>query len=75
MSTWIVVHNRWFRGEEQTYEGQPMPQAFATPEERAGFIEFLGELPLALERDDVRAVHASWGPIDGLVFQHRSSLA
>ena len=56
--------NRWFRGEEQTYDGQRMPQAFATPEERASIIDFLGELPLALEREDVRAVHASWGPTE-----------
>ena len=56
--------NRWFRGEDQLFDGEVMPQAKATPAERKGIIDLMASLPLAAEREDVRAVHASWGPID-----------
>lgn len=38
------------------------PAVTVDPDEKAGFEEFLLSLPLALERDDLRVVHACWHP-------------
>ena len=60
----VKADNRWFRGEVQLFDAHPMPQAFPTDRERADIQRFLNTLPLALERDEVRTVHAGWGPIE-----------
>ena len=43
-----------------------MPQAYPTDTERGEIERFIASMPLALEREDIRAVHASWGPVEGL---------
>jgi len=48
------VDNGWFFGEAN--EGQRQ----ATDEERENIRAFFSELPLILERDDLRVVHACW---------------
>ncbi len=71
--------NGWFRGEVQYFGDEPMPQAFATETEQAFIMDFISAMPLALEREELRVVHASWGPVDevrdssqdlGRVFAH-----
>ena len=58
--------NRWFWGETETIrndKGGVWPQAlFTSATERLATLTFLGNLPLALEREDVAVVHASWQP-------------
>ena len=56
--------NGWFRGEVQYFGDEPMPQAFATEAEQISILDFIATMPLALERQDLRVVHASWGPVD-----------
>jgi hypothetical protein len=38
----------------------PFPSKLATDDERAAILAFFADLPLALERDDLRVVHAAW---------------
>src|SRR5690625_1140834 len=38
------------------------PFVRATSQEKNNIVEFLNQLPIALERDDIRIVHASWIP-------------
>ena len=56
----LVDHSHWFHG------GGPgpatMPQAVLPPDEKAAVLAFFRSLPLALEREDVVVVHASWDP-------------
>lgn len=57
--------NGWFRGDTSDHwQHGGVTQAFqsrlATDDERAPILRFLGELPLVLERDDLRVVHACW---------------
>lgn len=55
--------NEWFYGEPQamTGTGAWIPQRLlGTEAERAELLEFLETLPLALERADLRVVHACW---------------
>ncbi|BAM03985.1 metallophosphoesterase [Phycisphaera mikurensis] len=53
-----VDHSHWFHGGGV---GPPtMPQAVLPPEQRADVLGFFRSLPLALEREDVVAVHACW---------------
>lgn len=53
--------NQWFRGEVQELrEGGRVPQALADDADRAWILDFLRSLPIALERHDLRAVHACW---------------
>lgn len=55
--------NEWFYGDEQTLTGTGgvIPQrVLGTDAERAELLEFLETLPLALERADLRVVHACW---------------
>ena len=58
--------NRWFWGETETIrndKGGVWPQAlFTSATERLATLTFLGNLPLALEREDVAVVHAAWQP-------------
>lgn len=53
--------NRWFYGEEYRDEnGQLIPMRLAQKPERRRIVEFFATLPLALERSDIRIVHACW---------------
>lgn len=53
--------NGWFfdRNHELA-NGEFLNSKAATPERRAAWTGFLGQLPLALVRDDLRVVHACW---------------
>lgn len=53
--------NGWFFAEDHDRAaGKFLQSRQATAAERASFPEFLASLPLALERDDLRVVHAAW---------------
>ncbi|MBM4377031.1 MAG: metallophosphoesterase [Deltaproteobacteria bacterium] len=59
--------NGWFEGRTDDHaqfdgERRVFPSRVATSSERERIRAFLSELPLALERDDLRVVHASWDP-------------
>lgn len=57
--------NEWFHGEAQALRGDAgvIPQrVLGTQAERDELTEFLSGLPLALEREDLRLVHACWQP-------------
>jgi hypothetical protein len=58
--------NRWFWGEEFLDEdGRAAPQRLAGNAIQQRVLSFFAMLPLALERDDLRIVHACWD--DGMV--------
>jgi hypothetical protein len=53
--------NKWFFGEDFLDEnGQVVPQVLADDPIRRRLCEFFRSLPLALERPDLRVVHACW---------------
>jgi len=55
--------NHWFYGEEWSLagEGNPITRAQLADETiRQNVLAFFGTLPLALERNDLRVVHACW---------------
>lgn len=54
--------NHWFFGEERSLDGsdQPTPAVLADDEIRQSAVDFFKTLPLALQRDDLRVVHACW---------------
>lgn len=54
--------NHWFFGEEWSLDGsdEPTPAVLADDGVRQTVINFFQTLPLVLERDDVRVVHACW---------------
>ena len=55
--------NHWFFGEEWSLEGKGCPitpAVLADDGIRKTVVEFFQTLPLALERDGVRVVHACW---------------
>jgi hypothetical protein len=54
--------NHWFFGEEWSLDGsdEPTPAVLADENIRQTVIDFFKTLPLALERNDVRVVHACW---------------
>lgn len=60
--------NEWFYGQEQRLEvgkkrassGPRIPQRRVSHAEREELLLFIQRLPLALEREDLRAVHACW---------------
>ena len=54
--------NHWFFGEEWALDGSnvPTPAKLADDSVRRQVLELFGSLPLVLERDDVRVVHACW---------------
>ncbi|TAH36857.1 MAG: metallophosphoesterase [Planctomycetota bacterium] len=55
--------NEWFYGEAQLYrDGRPLRQRLAGAAERRELLAFFRGLPLALEREDARVVHACWHP-------------
>lgn len=52
--------NNWFFGEEHKEEGIVVPQVLADESTRKHVIAFFRTLPITLERDDLRVVHACW---------------
>ncbi len=57
--------NGWFRDDPHDHwqhagGTQPFRSRLATDDERATITRFLRDLPLALEREDLRVVHACW---------------
>ena len=52
--------NDWFWSEYTARDAKYEPRAHLPPEQRDDVIAFLRRLPLALERTDVRVVHAAW---------------
>lgn len=54
--------NGWFFGEEFRHEGKLVPQKIADEAIKRHVVDFFRTLPLALERHDLRVVHACWKP-------------
>lgn len=56
--------NGWFYAEEfiDSKSGLVVPQVLADDDIRAETLKFFNSLPLALEREDVRVIHACWQP-------------
>jgi len=53
--------NGWFFAQDHDrVEGRFLASQQATAAERERFLEFIATLPLALERPDLRVVHAAW---------------
>jgi len=54
--------NRWFRGETRRLPGgELLPERRAESDsERSELLDMLADLPVALERSDLRLVHACW---------------
>ena len=52
--------NDWFWSEFNARDAKYEPRAHLPPERRDAVIAFLRSLPLALERADLRVVHAAW---------------
>ena len=52
--------NDWFWSEFNARDAKYEPRAHLPPERRDDVIAFLRTLPLALERADLRVVHAAW---------------
>ena len=52
--------NGWFYGEEFKVEGKVVPQVLADDSIRGQVLDFFRTLPIALERDNLRVVHAFW---------------
>jgi hypothetical protein len=52
--------NNWFFGEEFAEDGKVVPQVLADESTPQQVLAFFRTLPIALERDDLRVVHASW---------------
>lgn len=64
--------NGWFYGEEFLVDGQVVPQLLADDSIRQQVLDFFRSLPVALERDDLRVVHACWN--DAMIDIARESL-
>ncbi|MDA1232698.1 MAG: metallophosphoesterase, partial [Planctomycetota bacterium] len=52
--------NKWFYGEEFLDGGTVVPQVLADEPTRQQVLGLFRRLPIALERDDLRIVHACW---------------
>ena len=52
--------NDWFFGKEFMEDGAVVPQMLADETTQQEVLHFFSTLPIALERDDLRVVHASW---------------
>ena len=50
----------WFFDERLDADQRYLPFTRPSPEQRVQILDFLSGLPLALERDDLRVVHAAW---------------
>lgn len=57
--------NGWYFGSTFEWEGSLVPQALADHRVRGQVQTFLQSLPVALEREDLRVIHACWN--DGAV--------
>ena len=83
--------NLWMRGEERHLGGGEMlPERLVrSADERAELLAMLADVPVALERDDLRVVHAAWDEaaldrlmrealldplLEGLLARHEASL-
>ena len=65
--------NKWFYGEEfHDEDGNVVPQVLADESIRRQVVQFSRTLPIALERNDLRVVHACWDD-DMLSFARGSS--
>ncbi len=53
-------HMNWFRGKPWKEGGTTIPQARLQKHRREEVLDFLQSLPIALERPDLRVVHAAW---------------
>ena len=70
--------NHWFFGEEWPLgdSPEPTPAVLADDAIRQNVLDFFQTLPLALERDDLRAVHACWNDdMIEIVRQHADAKA
>jgi diadenosine tetraphosphatase ApaH/serine/threonine PP2A family protein phosphatase len=58
----IKHDNHWFYGQPWALDGSdtPTPAVLADEQMRQEFLEFFSSLPLALQRDGIRVVHAYW---------------
>jgi hypothetical protein len=56
--------NAWFHGKPESLDrsGRVVPQVAADEGTRPEILRFFRRLPLALEREDLRVVHACWDP-------------
>lgn len=57
--------NGWFYPEDQDHDianGHFIDAPRPDPGQRSAILDWLGSLPLALEREDLRVVHACWHP-------------
>ena len=52
--------NHWFFGRDSPPEGPSPAVLLKTPAERSAVVDFFRSLPVALEREDLRVVHACW---------------
>ncbi len=52
--------NGWFFGEKFVFEEHEIPQQLADDDVREQVLRLFRKLPVALERDDLRIVHAYW---------------
>ncbi len=52
--------NDWFYGQVSAEGERYLPMALLPETDRAGVLAFFDSLPLALERPDLRVVHAAW---------------
>lgn len=64
--------NGWFYGDEFLVDGEVVPQILADDSIRQQVLDFFRKLPVALERDDLRVVHACWN--DAMIDIARESL-
>ncbi len=71
--------NAWYYGEHEhaQIDGQhvPVPSRPATPSEREHIRTFLADLPVVLERPDLRVVHACWKPELGRLLPEQGDIA
>ncbi len=69
--------NHWFYGEEWALDGsdQMTPAVLADDVTRQRVRAFFGTLPLALEREDLRVVHACWNEAAIETVRHESDAA
>ncbi|OGT73915.1 MAG: hypothetical protein A3H44_08245 [Gammaproteobacteria bacterium RIFCSPLOWO2_02_FULL_57_10] len=52
--------NNWFWDDVNPKEHKFEPYARINPAEREGLLSFIGQLPLILQREDLRVIHAAW---------------
>lgn len=62
----LKKNNQWILAPDEAVNEAPLD-----PSEREEFLAFFTSLPLALEREDIRAVHAAWD--DAMIEQARAA--